>query len=79
MMRRTVLLPLGLWVYLAVMAYLGLPHLRAGEYLFYFGVIGASLLVIVVLYFVLRRRERIRRENEESNYGTYKDERSKED
>lgn len=79
MMRRTVLLPLGLLVYLAVMAYLGLPHLRAGEYLFYFGVIGASLLVIVVLYFVLRRRERIRRENEESNYGTYKDERSKED
>ncbi|MBR3100837.1 MAG: hypothetical protein IKH19_03670 [Muribaculaceae bacterium] len=78
-MRRTVLLPLGLLVYLAVMAYLGLPHLRAGEYLFYFGVIGASLLVIVVLYFVLRRRERIRRENEESNYGTYKDERSKED
>ena len=70
-MKRSTLLPLGLLLYLAVMAYLGLPHLRAGEFLFYFGVLAGSLLIILLLWLVLRRRDRIRRENEEARYTTY--------
>ncbi len=70
---------MALLVYLAFMAYLGYPHLRAGETLFYFGVIAGSLVIILLLYLALRRRDRIRAERDEKlkstySYGTYKPE-----
>lgn len=64
-LRKSVVLPLALLVYLAVMSYIGLPELQAGHYLYYFGIIGVSLLCIVLLHFSLRRRERLRRERED--------------
>lgn len=51
-------------IYLAVMAYIGRSELYAGHYLYYFGIIGATLIVIVLLHFSLKRRERLRRERE---------------
>jgi hypothetical protein len=64
-------------VYLAVMAYLSRQRLADGEYLYYFGVIGISLGIIVLLYFVLKKKERLRQEREESQYGRYEDEEEK--
>lgn len=65
------MLPLALLVYLGVMAYLGYPHLQAGETLFYFGVIGASLVIIALLYVILRKRDKIRAERDEKLYASY--------
>ncbi len=56
--RRSTVIPLILLVYLAVMSYIGLPELRAGHYLYYFGIIGATLTVIFLLHLSLKRREK---------------------
>lgn len=55
--RRSVWLPAVLLVYLAVMSYIGLPEFKAGHYLYYFGVIGITLVVIFLLHIFLKRRE----------------------
>lgn len=65
MKNKAVIIPLALLVYLGVMSYIGLPMYHAGEYFKYFGIIGVSLLVIVLLHFSIKRRERLRREREE--------------
>lgn len=72
--NKTTLLPAALLVYLAVMAYVGRSHLKAGNYTFYFGVLGASLLIIAILYWVLRKRDKIRQERDKrisESYTTY--------
>ena len=63
-LKRSTVLPSILGVYLLVMAIIGYPQSASGEEspLFYFGVLGASILVIVLLHFNLRRQERLRRE-----------------
>lgn len=73
---KTQLLPLALLLYLAVMAYMGRGTLLAGEYLHYFGVIGVSLIIIVLIYILLRKRDKIRAERDEKlrkTYGRYDD------
>lgn len=62
MKKKSTILPCILTVYLGVMAYIGYPAYAAGTYsgLYYFGVIGATLLVIVLLHFNLKRREKLR-------------------
>ena len=60
--------------YLAAMAWIGRDRLARGEYLYYFGIIGISLLIIVLLYFSLRKKEQLQRRREEEQYGTYDDE-----
>lgn len=70
-LKRHVVIPLLMLVYLAVMAYISRQRLADGEYLYYFGVIGISLAIIVLLYFVLKKKERLRQEREESYYGKY--------
>lgn len=62
---RSTLIPLLLLVYLAVMAYIGRGEFQRGNYLYYFGIIGATLVCIVLLHFVMKRRERLRRERED--------------
>lgn len=62
---KSTVLPLVLLAYLALMSVIGLPELRAGHYLYYFGIIGATLVCIVLLHLSLKRRERLRREREE--------------
>lgn len=61
-LRRSTVLPLVLLIYLAVMAYIGRGELAAGRYLYYFGIIGFTLLAITFLHIVLRTRERRRAE-----------------
>lgn len=62
--NRPVVIPAVLAVYLVVMAYIGRGEFLAGNYLYYFGIIGASLVCIVLLHFSLKRRDRLRRERE---------------
>lgn len=58
--RRSTLVPLLLLVYLAVMAWIGRGELLAGHYLYYFGIIAATLLCIWLLRRFLLRREQMR-------------------
>ncbi len=63
-MKRSVILPIILLVYLLVMSYIGWPYYsQQDKYLEYFGIIGITLVVIVCLYFFLKRRDRFRKEN----------------
>lgn len=67
---RSTWLPLVLMVYLAGMAYVGRAHFVSGDYLYYFGVIVPTLLVIVVLHFVLKKREAYARRREQDQDST---------
>lgn len=64
--RRSTVIPLLLLVYLAVMAYIGWPEYASGRSTgwYYFGIIGATLLVITLLHFSLKRRETLREKRE---------------
>lgn len=64
-MRRSNVIPAVLLVYLGIMAYIGRGEFQAGHYLYYFGIIGATLACIIALRFFLRRRERLRAERED--------------
>lgn len=73
-MNKSVWLPAVLLVYLAVIIVVyGLPHLRAGEYLLFYGVSCGSLLVIALLHWVLRKKERLSEQRNSDTYGTYSD------
>lgn len=62
-MKRSILIPTVLVIYLIVMAVIGWPHyIGQGLYWEFIGIIAATLVVIVVLYFLLRRRDRMRAE-----------------
>lgn len=76
--KRSVVFPIIMLVYLAVMAWIGRDRLERGEYLYYFGIIGGSLLIIVLLYFSLRRKEQLQQRREEQEYGTYSDDEDQE-
>lgn len=64
--KRSTLIPAILLVYLAVMAVMGYPEYAAGRQsaLYYFGIIAITLIVLVLLHFSLKRRERLREERE---------------
>lgn len=64
---RSTLIPLLLLIYLAVMAYFGWADYAAGlsSALNYFGVLGVTLTIIVVLHFTIKRQERLRKERED--------------
>ena len=56
----------ALFIYLCVMAYINRETLTVEhQYLRYFGSLGAELIVLVILFFVLRRRERLKAERPE--------------
>ncbi len=71
--NKSLWLPAAMLIYLAVIAIVyGLPHLRAGEHLLFYGVTGGSLLVIVLLHIVLRKKERQASSRPpEDTYGPY--------
>ncbi|MCM1223324.1 MAG: hypothetical protein NC548_53615 [Lachnospiraceae bacterium] len=62
--KRSTLIPSILAIYLAVMAYIGYDEYASGKMsaLYYFGVIGITLLILVLLHFNLKRRERLQKE-----------------
>lgn len=65
MKRRSTILPLALLAYLGVMCWIGRGEFLAGNYTYYFGIIGGSLICIICLFFALRRKEKLRKEREE--------------
>lgn len=71
--KRSTFLPLALLLHLSFMAYIGRGYLLSGEYLYYFGILGGSLLVIILLHFSLKRKEAMREKCNNDEYGTYAD------
>ena len=67
MKNKSIIIPLVLLIYLAIMCYIGYGGYRSGEFsaLYYYGVIAGSLLVIILLHFSLKRRERLRKKRED--------------
>ena len=67
MKNKSIVIPLVFLVYLGIMSYIGYDGYLSGEFssLYYFGVIIGSLVVIILLHFSLKRRERLRKEREE--------------
>ena len=57
-MKRYNVIPLLLIAYLGIMSYIGYDDFRAGIYspLYYFGIIGITLLCIGALRFFLKKR-----------------------
>lgn len=64
-MKKSILIPGILTVYLAVMAGIGYKQWAKGAYSsgYYFGLIALTLVCIILLYFNLRRRENNRKNN----------------
>lgn len=62
--QRSTLIPSILALYLAVMAYIGYPEYAAGRTsaLYYFGIIAITIVILILLHFSLKRRDRMRRE-----------------
>lgn len=58
--RKSTWLPILLLIYLAVMSWIGRGELAAGNYCYYFGIVGATLAAIVALHFFLKKREQMR-------------------
>lgn len=63
-LKKSTVVPVALLIYLAFMSWIGRDYFLAGDYLFYFGIIGATLLCIIGLHFSLKRRERLAAERE---------------
>ena len=65
--QRSTIVPLLLVVYLAVMSYIGYPEYEAGRMsaLYYFGIIIVTLGIIIALRFLLKKRERLRKERDD--------------
>lgn len=63
-MKRSTIIPLLCLAYLGVMSYIGFDEFRKGNYVYYFGIICATLVTIYLLHLSLKRRERLRRERE---------------
>lgn len=77
--KRSIIFPVIMLAYLAVMAWIGRDRLDRGEYLYYFGIIGVGLVIIVLLYYSLRKKEQLQqRREEEQQYGTYEEEEKEE-
>ena len=57
-MKPSTYIPLILLGYLGLMAYIGRGELAKGNYLYYFGLIVATLVCIILLHFFLKMRER---------------------
>ena len=64
--KKSTVLPLILLIYLAVMSYIGYGSYSIGAIsaLYFYGGIGATLIVIFLLHLSLKRRERLRAERE---------------
>ncbi len=65
-MKKSPWLPLLLLIYLAIMCYIGRAEFYAGNYMFYFGIIGATLLCIILLHIFLKRGGTIGRRRRQS-------------
>lgn len=66
--KRSTLIPSVLLVYLAVMSVIGYRTYSSGAMgpAEYFGIIGATLVVIAMLHFFIKKREKIRDERDKN-------------
>lgn len=64
-MKKSTYIPLLLLVYLGVMSYIGRQEFFDGHYLYYFGIIGTTLLCIILLHLFMKKRDRLRRQRED--------------
>ena len=64
-MKKSTYIPLLLLVYLGVMSYIGRQEFFDGRYLYYFGIIGTTLLCIILLHLFMKKRDRLRRQRED--------------
>lgn len=64
-MKKSTLIPLLLLIYLGVMSYIGRGELLAGNYFYYFGIIGATLVCIVLLHIFMKKRDRMRKQRDD--------------
>ncbi|MCM1292595.1 MAG: hypothetical protein NC111_05315 [Bacteroides sp.] len=55
--RKSTILPLALFVYLLVMAFIGRGMLTDGRWIEYVVIFGVTLVCIVLLHFTLKKRE----------------------
>lgn len=62
--KRSTFIPLILALYLIAIAYIGFPAYASGQTsaFQYFGTIALTIVILIVLHFNLKRRERIRHE-----------------
>ena len=62
--QRSTLIPAILAVYLAVMATIGYGDYASGRTsaLFYFGTIAVTIVILILLHFNIKHRERLRRD-----------------
>ena len=59
--KKHILLPAILLVYVAILAIVSYPRYKeSGDWNEYYAVIGVSLLLAVLLFFILRRKQKIR-------------------
>ncbi len=59
--KRHILLPGALLIYFAIMGVVAYPRYKAsGNWSEYFGIMGVSLLLALLLFFVLKRKQKIR-------------------
>lgn len=66
-LKRSTVIPAALLIYLAIMAAIGYPAYADGRTkpLEYFGIIAVTLLVVILLHFNIKRRDRLQRERED--------------
>ena len=66
-LKRSTVIPVILAIYLAVMASIGYDEYSSGRMsaVYYFGVIAVTAVIIILLHFNLKHRERLRRQREE--------------
>gem|GEM_PF-183886 len=72
--KQSVIVPVCLAIYLGIMAYIGRDNFTSDNKFTYYSVLAVSLVIIVILHFVLRKKEHLRqRRQEELQYGRYDD------
>lgn len=57
-LKKSILLPAALLVYTLVLAYIGRDMLDNGGKVEYIATLGISLLIIILLHFVLKKKEK---------------------
>ena len=53
---------------MGIRRYIRIVKILAGNYLYYFGIIGITLLCIILLHFFMKKRDKLRREREENRH-----------
>ncbi len=65
-LQRHIVVPVLLTVYALFMTfYFGTDLLKSGQYLRFYATLGAEILVIILTYFALRRRDQLRQERQD--------------